>query len=172
MENLFKEKCIRTYTGLYVNVFDPKPEMIDILDIAHSLSNLCRFNGHLPKFYSVAQHSVFCCNNVYNKYKLAALLHDASEAYLVDIPRPVKIHLINYNQIEDNLMKVIAEKFGFKYPLQKAVKDIDDKMLVSEWECLMLKGAYKDFSESELYWIPEYAENIFLQTFNVLQKLK
>jgi uncharacterized protein len=78
-ENLYEPDCIRTYTGLYINVFNPKPEMIEIEDIAHALSFQCRFGGHLPKFYSVAQHSLNCSYLVKEPaLKLTALLHDAS----------------------------------------------------------------------------------------------
>lgn len=138
-ENLYTPDCIRTYTGLYMNVFEPTSEMIDITDIAHALSYQCRFGGHLPKFYSVAQHCLNCSYLIGNpELKLAALLHDASEAYLLDIPRPIKNRLANYKEIENGLMKVIAEEFGFVWPLQKEIKVIDEAMLQTEWDCLML----------------------------------
>lgn len=140
MENLFTPNCIRTVSGIYVNVFEPTPEMICIEDIAHALSNQCRFGGHLPSFYSVAQHSLNCSYLVEDKkLKLAALLHDASEAYLLDIPSPVKKGLSNYKEIEDRLMKVIADKFGFAYPLHPDVKKVDELMLHVEWDSLMLQ---------------------------------
>lgn len=139
MENLYTPNCIRTFTGIYMNVFEPTLEMICIEDIAHALSNQCRFGGHLPEFYSVAQHSLNCSYLMDNKeLKLAALLHDASEAYLLDIPRPIKQGLSNYKKIEDGLMRLIAEKFGFEYPLHPEVKKIDETMLQAEWDCLML----------------------------------
>lgn len=59
-ESLYTPNCIRTFTGIYMNVFDPTDEMICIEDIANALSHQCRFAGHLPNFYSVAQHSVQC----------------------------------------------------------------------------------------------------------------
>lgn len=116
-ENLYTPDCIRTFTGIYVNVFEPTEEMICIEDIAHALSNQCRFGGHLPVFYSVAQHSIIMSDKMHESHKLAALLHDASEAYLLDIPRPIKKGLSNYKEIEDKLMTAIAAKFGFEYPL-------------------------------------------------------
>lgn len=139
MENLYTPDCIRTVTGLYINVFDPTPEMICIEDIAHALSMQCRFGGHLPYFYSVAQHSAYCCSLAESEHKFAALMHDASEAYLLDIPRPIKNKLENYKKIEDGLMKVIAEKFGFEYPFHKNVKEVDEQMLQVEWDTLMLR---------------------------------
>ncbi len=139
-ENLYTPNCIRTFTGQYVNVFEPDPETIKIEDIAHSLARQCRFGGHLPNFYSVAQHSLNCAYITDNKeLKLAALLHDASEAYLLDIPRPIKSGLTNYKEIEDKLMMVIANKFGFEYPLPVEVKKVDEIMLETEWYALMLR---------------------------------
>jgi hypothetical protein len=138
-ENLFTPNCIRTVSGIYINVFEPTPEMICIEDIAHALTYQCRFGGHLPKFFSVAQHSLNCSYMVEeNELKLAALLHDASEAYLLDIPRPIKQGLSNYKEIEDGLMSVIADKFGFDYPIHPKVKEVDEQMLQVEWDVLML----------------------------------
>lgn len=138
-ENLYTPDCIRTYTGKYVNVFNPDPETICIEDIAHSLSMQCRFGGHLRRHYSVAEH----CENVAAntpepQYKLASLLHDASEAYLLDIPSPIKAHLPDYKKIEDNLMQCIAKKFGFEYPLHESVKKSDKLMLEIEWREFVL----------------------------------
>ena len=165
-ENLYTPHCIRTVSGKYVNVFDPRPEMIDISDIAHALSNQCRFGGHLPKFYSVAQHSFRCCLRIKNwQHKLAALLHDAAEAYLIDVPSPVKAGLSNYKDIEHRLMEVIAEKYGFQYPLHEDVKQIDQEVLEIEWEGLMLGNqAYMDF----ICFSPRRAKSAFLETFKVL----
>jgi uncharacterized protein len=139
-ENLYTPNCIRTITGIYVNVFDPTPEMICIEDIVHSLCQQPRFGGHLPHFYSVAEHSLNCSYITEQpELKLAALLHDASEAYLMDIPKPIKGGLTNYKEIEDRLMIVIADKFGFQYPLHTEIKKVDEQMLQLEWDCLMLR---------------------------------
>lgn len=146
-ENLYTPDCIRTSTGIYINVFEPTEEMICIDDIAHGLTYQCRFGGHLPVFYSVAQHSLNCSYLIDNpKLKLAALLHDASEAYLLDIPRPIKQRLSNYKEIEDGLMKLIAKKFGFTYPLQEEIKKADETMLQLEWDYLMLKKGTWQFN--------------------------
>ena len=128
-----------------MNVFDPTPEMICIEDIAHALSHQCRFGGHLPEFYSVAEHSWYCSQLVKPRHKLAALLHDASEAYLLDIPRPIKNHLTNYKEIEHKLMLLIAEKFGFEYPLHNDIKMADETALTNEWYVLMLKDTNAPF---------------------------
>ena len=134
---------IRTSSGLYVNVFDPDPDTITIEDIAHSLSHQCRYGGHLPVFYSVAEHSIFCGNAVRvieSTLELAALLHDASEAYLLDMPRPIKYQIPQYREIEDKLMRVIAAKFGFEYPLHLIVKDVDNMALKQEWRIFFDSG--------------------------------
>lgn len=157
-ENLYSN-CIRTYTGKYLDVFNPDPEMICIEDIAHALSHTARFSGHLTKFYSVAAHSVWCAKFVKrDEFKLAALLHDASEAYLTDVPRPIKKQLPQYKVIEDNLMRVIADKFGFEYPLHPFVKEIDNMALQWEWDNLMIAGLNGSLSF-------EYDEKEFLQLF-------
>lgn len=140
MEDLFKKDCIRTFTGLYVNVFEPTEDMICIEDIAHALSNQCRFGGHLPYYYSVADHCLNCSYFIEDPgKKLEMLLHDASEAYLLDIPSPIKKRLRDYKKIEYNLMRVIAEKFGFQYPLSPEVKKVDELLLQLEWDVLMLR---------------------------------
>ncbi len=124
---------IRTFTGKYINVFDPQPHDICLEDIAHALSNLCRFGGHTRQFYSVAEHSIRTAKFVEPPYRLAALLHDASEAYLLDIPTPVKIMFPEYHKAEYRMMEVIAEKFGFEYPLSDEVRMADKLMLQLEW---------------------------------------
>jgi 5'-deoxynucleotidase YfbR-like HD superfamily hydrolase len=123
------EKCwFRTFTGKIIDPENPKPEDIDPIDIARSLSNLCRFGGQVPEFYSVAQHSLFvakialdeCIRS--NKYipnpeierlifKLG-LLHDASESYLCDIPTPFKRLMPEYYKVEQRVMKTIYTRFG------------------------------------------------------------
>lgn len=128
---------IRTFSGQTVNILDPDPATININDIAHALSNQCRFSGHTSHFYSVAEHSVLVAKAVPFSEALAGLLHDASEAYLVDIPTPVKVLLPEYFKLEYRLMEVIAAKFGFAYPLSKNVEHEDKWMLQQEWEKLI-----------------------------------
>jgi len=168
MENLFTPNCIRTNSGIYFNVFEPTLEMICIEDIAHSLSNQCRFGGHLPEFYSVAQHCLMCSSLVKPEYKLQALLHDASEAYILDIPTPIKNRLDNYKVIEDRLMILISKKFGFKYPLEPDVKEVDEFMLRFEWNHLMMQ---KPLTKKLTGLPPKYAKSFFLEAFNELVHL-
>lgn len=105
---------ITTFSGEKFNPLNPDVEKIKIGDIAHALSMLCRANGHFKSFYSVAQHSINCANEAkargYSlRVQLACLLHDASEAYLSDITRPVKEKFTQYHEFEKNLQNVIMQ---------------------------------------------------------------
>lgn len=111
---------------------------IDIQDIAHSLSNLCRFGGHTKRFYSVAQHSVRVALSLPKEHQLAGLLHDATEAYLVDIPRPLKMLLPDYQMIEESLWMKVAQRFGLDPKLANEVIEADNRALLTEWQELMV----------------------------------
>jgi uncharacterized protein len=169
-ENLYAKKQIRTYSGQYVNVFSPKKETLQIEDIAHGLSMQCRFGGQLNWWYSVGQHSLLVASLVDEKYKLTALMHDSSEAYLLDIPIPIKKELPTYSEIENGMMKSLAKKFGFIYPLPKEVKDADRFMLEIEWNQLVLaRNPYLVIQEKKHTLLNQLVtENIFLRTFREL----
>lgn len=148
--------CIRTNSGLFFNLFEPTPEMICIEDIAHGCAYQPRFAGHLNRHYSVAQHSILSAERATPKNKLAALLHDGSEAYMLDMPTPIKALLPDYKTYEHKLMEVIAKKFGFQFPFDPEIKIIDKYMVRMEWEkmvetddktfkCLTALQAKKEF---------------------------
>lgn len=123
---------IQTYTGRAFDLLDPKPEQIDPLDIAHALSNLCRFTGHCREFYSVAQHSCLVAEITQDLWRvsqgttcpdlvaLAAHLHDSPEAYVTDVSTPLKRALRGegtisaYDYIEDRIHEVILRRFGVR----------------------------------------------------------
>jgi len=130
-----KGDWIQTFTGIAFYPLDPRVEDIDILDIAHALSNMCRFTGHTKVFYSVAEHSCRVAEILPRELKLWGLLHDASEAYLVDLPRPLKRHTSLgsiYRSIEDTLMLTICNKFGLPPQMPKEVSIADDTLLATE----------------------------------------
>ncbi len=102
---------IETRFGNKVHFLNPSPEEIDIKDIAFSLANQCRFNGHVP-FFSVAEHSIAVAARLPPALQLAGLLHDAAEAYLSDIPSPIKQFLPDYRAMEEKVDAVIREKFA------------------------------------------------------------
>lgn len=164
---LFVEGEIRTNSGIYIKVANPTPDMIDIDDIAHALSHQCRFAGHLPVFYSVAEHSVHCAEMLLESHPelaLCGLLHDASEAYLLDIPSPIKPLLTNYYELESNIMGVIADKYGFRFPLPKPVKVVDEQMLYSEWHNIKMGGKVR-YAQP---WTSKLAKTKFLKMFKQL----
>lgn len=136
---------MNTYTGRKFDPMTIRPENIDGRDIAHALSMICRGNGHLRRFYSVAQHSLNCAGEAEarrlgQRIVLACLLHDASEAYIADIIRPVKEHLVNYLEIEDKIMEAVFSRFGLDDLSQEehaAWKRIDDELLETELHVLL-----------------------------------
>ena len=135
---------IITYSKQRIDPINPDKDTILIEDIAHALSRICRANGQLPIFYSVAQHSIACCReaiarNLSKKLCLACLMHDASESYMADIIRPVKKNLDSYIKIEKKLQDTIYEKFVGNLTDEERiiVSEIDDAMLYQEFFILM-----------------------------------
>lgn len=154
---------IRTFTGQMVNVLNPDPEQIFIEDIAHALSNICRFGGHTRQFYSVAQHSVMVAQKFDQPYlRMSALLHDAAEAYLLDLPRPIKVKMLDYQHAETVMMQAIAKRFGLQLPMPKLITGADDLMLNTEWLWLMT-GEYNHHDYIALP--PAEAKQQFLDLF-------
>lgn len=138
----FRGDWIQTFSGKAFFPLDPQLKDIEIVDIAHSLSNMCRYAGHCKKFYSVAEHCVLLARFFSSDPKLAlwALLHDASEAYLVDIPRPIKPYLTNYKEIEAGLMAKIAEYFQLDPVMPEIISDADKRILLDEYNQNMNKS--------------------------------
>ena len=107
------------------------PDTLDIYDIAHSLAQLTRFNGHLERPYSVAQH---CClvSDRSENYPLEGLLHDASEAYTGDFPTPIKHLIPQLFELEESIDKAVAKKWGLEYPIPPEIRVIDKQIQVDE----------------------------------------
>jgi uncharacterized protein len=171
-----KGDWMQTYTGRRFWPVDPLPSEIHIEDIAHSLSMQCRYGGHVRRFYSVAEHSVHLARAVAPEHALWALLHDASEAYLVDIPRPVKGELSEYKRIEAVVMSAVAHRFGLAHiAMPDAVKEADNRILVDEHRQAMAPGL--EWASDELeplgircqFWEPFAARTIFLAEFERLR---
>ena len=130
---------IQTYGGKQFWPLDPRPEDIDLVDIAHALSMLCRFTGHTKRFYSVAEHSVHVSMRCAPTDALWGLLHDASEAYLVDLARPVKRQpqMSAYRDAEASVMRAVCAHFGLPSIEPRSVKEADNRMLYTEARDLM-----------------------------------
>ena len=162
---------IQTRSGKRFDYADIKPEMIDIEDIAFALSNLCRYVGHVP-FYSVAEHSLLVSFVVPEENALQGLLHDASEAYTGDVPRPLKTMCPELRKIEAEIEKVIAGVFKLDLLMPLVVRKVDDRMLITEQEALfrehvdepVVKGESLPFVGISCF-PPEKAREFFLQRF-------
>lgn len=124
----------------YFDFHNPEQHTYDVEEIAHSLSHVCRYTGHVRNFYSVAQHSVLVSLIVPKHLQKAGLLHDASEAYLGDVSSPLKALLPDYKAIEAKVEKAICKQFNLPFPLPSKVKEADLIMLVTEKRDLMGRG--------------------------------
>lgn len=174
-----KGDWMQTASGRRFWPLDPRADEIDIGDIAHALSNQCRFAGHCHEFYSVAQHSVLVARWLEEHappYALHGLLHDAAEAYLVDLPRPVKRQpeMEPYRNAEHAIERVIAERFGLVWPWPEIVKRADDVLLATEARDLMARPVNAwapmpaPWGNRIEPWIPTMARAKFLASFQRL----
>jgi hypothetical protein len=174
---------LQTVSGRFVNPFDPDPEQLDPGDIARALANVCRFGGHCRPFYSVAQHSVIVSELVEARGGdvedvFAALMHDAAEAYLGDMPHPIKHRSplgAAFKQAEDHLEAVLRERFSIKADVPE-IKRVDRALLATErrtvsgesWDWPELEGV--EALELKLTaWAPDEAERAFSARFAELQ---
>ena len=164
---------IQTHSGRRFNPTNPNPNAIVIQDIAHALSMQCRFSGHCKKFYSVAQHSVLVSHICNDEDALWGLLHDASEAYLVDVPRPLKKSgkFQAYLDFEDQMQKAVCKRFGLPYEEPPSVKRADTKLLATEARDLM-SPLHSDWVQQVTplpftieAWSPDKAKDMFMQRF-------
>lgn len=173
---------IETYTGKAFFPLAPATEDIDIRDIVRALSHQCRFSGHARQFYSVAEHSVRVALLLGRaghdrKTRMWGLLHDASEAYLVDVPSPLKVlpEFEVYREAEKRLMVCICERFGLDYVEPACVRIADLVLLATEARDLMpfrpehwANLPYPPMRETIVPWSAEVACENFLECFEGL----
>jgi hypothetical protein len=168
---------IQTYTGRAFWPLAPKPEDFDIRDIAHSLSLQCRFNGHCREFYSVAEHSLNVSRILSPEHALWGLLHDAGEAYLVDMPRPLKQQMPQFKAAEDRILQQLALHFGLCWPIPEEVHRADLLLLATEKRDLMTPEPMSwELGIEPLSWVitpisAQEAEQKFLEQFYALSKM-
>lgn len=165
-----------TYTGREVHPLNLRPEDVDINDIAHALSNTCRFGGHSREFYSVAQHSVLVSALVPPEDALAGLLHDAAEAYMADLITPIKAAIPGYAELEGKILAVVCARFGVLH-IPPSVKKADLTALATEkrdlmtvnntpWPLLVgVRPSYRYISPSP----PKDARHAFLARYNEIR---
>jgi len=144
-----------TYTGKKVDPFRMTADDVCIEDIAHSLSQICRFNGHCCAFYSVAQHSIYVASILPPELKFVGLMHDATEAYCGDMIRPIKVSMPTYKSLEYVIWLAIAQKYDLPTELPKEVKAADNSMLMTERRDL-LKWTPDDWN------VPEQPQDFFV----------
>ena len=175
--------CFYTYSGIKFDILNIEENKIDIRDIAHSLSLLCRGNGHYKYFYSVAQHCINCYEEAKSrklsyKLQLSCLLHDSAEAYLSDIISDIKEICPDYIYLENKLINTILKKY--KLCLTQSdwaiVYDIDKYILMCEFQIIQgqsigeIKGKIKncfDFYSHDSITIEKW----FLKIFYALRKI-
>lgn len=162
---------MQTFTGRKFYPMDPRSEDVDIIDIAHALSMQCRYNGHVQRFMSVAEHCVLVSQLVAPEHALWGLLHDATEAYVGDMVRPLKLHMPEYRAVEDQVMLAIAQKFGIDPAMPPEVKTADSRILLDERAALLGAPAGDWDVAGEPYgikipaWDPQSAKRTYLERF-------
>ena len=180
---------IQTYTGRKFHPLTPRASEVDLRDIAHALSLKCRFGGHCRTFYSVAEHSVRVARLLEPKGRDLAiwgLMHDAGEAYLADVGRPIKPFLQlraedggegvkTFDAIEDEVLAAVAEALGFPRIDYEAVREADNVLLATEARDLMSKPpeawnlGVEPLALKIVPWKARDAEKMFLGTWNQLK---
>ena len=162
---------IQTFSGRRFYPADPRAEDMDIGDVAHALSMICRFNGHTRWHYSVAQHAVLSARQAPREHAFEALHHADTEAWIADLTRPVKHMLPPYVKMEAKIDRVKCKWLGLPHPMSSAVKMIDNRMLVTEASQLLSgrgEAWWREPHWPQPYdikikeWTPAYAEEQFL----------
>lgn len=173
---------LQTFSGIKFYPLDPHPEEVTIEDVAHGLSNLCRFAGQCQEFYSVAQHCVLVAQALEEELGATSeecfqgLLHDAAEAYVVDLPRPVKHdpRMGSYREIEKKVFAAIATRFDIPSEEYAIVKTADNRMLATEARDILgpTPEVWQEISEPFIKyinpWSPNVARNMFLAHYQYL----
>lgn len=169
---------MQTFSGRKFWPLDPRAEEVHIEDIAHALSMQCRYGGHCTRFYSVAEHSVLMARTFANRdLALWALLHDAAEAYVADVPRPLKRFLPGYKEAENKVMTAICDRFGLPHEMPERVKYADECILADEIRQAMVKMAWHGEHATPLgvtlqFWDPERAcEEFLLEFWNLSDRM-
>lgn len=176
---LRKGDWMQVHSGRQFWPLDPRVDEIDIADIAHALGMACRYAGHVLQFYSVAEHSVHICRWLHEHHEptevqLAGLLHDAPEAYLVDVPRPVKPHLSEYSKFETRLWYAVTARFNISAHIPHVVKFADESILADEMAQNMAPChvpwslRHGPLGIQLQYWSPSRAKAEFLLEFERL----
>ena len=161
----------------------PEESDVTLDDIASALSKICRFSGHLPCFYSVAQHLVNTSRLVKPSLALDALMHDTAEAFTNDLPTPLKWAIPAFKDLEAKIESAMSKKFGFNYPYHEDVKQADTQMLILEKLYVKKDNRdwplFRDIEVDHLFnlvdltpWDPVRAKREFLERYEELKNGK
>lgn len=173
---------IKVRSGNYIDLVDPKPDQFVFDDIAAGLSKICRFGAQIPKWYTVAEHSWWCykfglTDGLSSDLLKALLMHDATEAFLGDVVKPLKLLMPEYNKIEDNMAKCIGEKYNVDFESNhKLIKKYDNAMLIAERDAIFLEDGHEWIDEQGVmpldlkpyYWNYERAQLKFTTAAYIL----
>lgn len=174
---------IKVSSGHYVDIINPDPNTLDIYTISSALSKICRFGGHCPKYYSVAEHCIHSTqigiSEGYDNNALKTIfMHDASEAYIGDIVRPLKANLSQYRKIEERINRAIEYAFNIKFDkFKNEIKNIDNILLKAEKRTMWPEDKndwglenYKDYLFIKFkFWTPKQSEKKFLEIAKALE---
>lgn len=165
-------------SGKRFDYTDLDNQTIDIEDVAHGLSNLCRYSGQVDEFYSIAEHSVWCSLLAPPEDAWEALLHDGPESVMVDIPSPLKALLPDYKALEYRYEVAFAKQYGMRFPYPPAVKEVDTRIRLTEMICgfscegrdVLSSTGLKPYKNLSLAFMkPDQAKRAFLSRYHTLK---
>lgn len=173
---------IRLRSGHYFDLADPRPDAFEFADIAGALSKVCRFGGQCPEFYSVAEHLWHCTmlaqeDGLTRDERVAVLLHDAAEAFVGDVVKPLKALLPEYAAVELAVERAVGERFGVDFAAHaEAVKKIDREVLIAERRAMFGDDGVKWTGEDSVrrvslrphHWVPARAEEEYTRLGRLL----
>lgn len=169
---------IITANGQVLDFTNVDPTAINRYDLARGLANVCRYSGQVTKFYSVAEHCILVARHAPLHLKPYALLHDAAEAYIGDVPRPVKLLCPEYKEVEGRVEEAILKRFGVLVSAWElpVIKELDNRALLLEAMSLKLvtdPRAWLDVPGEPLddeiqCWSPEEAERQWINAAELL----
>lgn len=177
------DQWISLLSGARFNYNKPEESDVTLEDIASALSNVCRFSGHLPRFYSVAQHLVNTSRIVKPELAFTALMHDTAEAFTNDLPTPLKWALPIFKELEGKIEAAMGKRFGFEFPYPPEIKEADTIMLMLEKyyvkECNDHWPMYEKYTKRHVApyrklvdldsWQPRRAKREFLERYEELR---
>jgi 5'-deoxynucleotidase YfbR-like HD superfamily hydrolase len=160
-EQIVKDGCMITVSGILIDLYNPNPELILIDDIAHGLANNCRWNGHTQQFWSVAQHCCMMYDVAPTEQKLSYLFHDAEEAYWGDMIKPLK------NKIRDKCPEVIDLMSEMRRTIFKKfnIPELSVECMIDDFKLLQWEFENIIKTNNTVFWTPKQAKSEWIQRY-------